>query len=144
MADSLVEVSTSSTVLAEADEKLVEVVQKDTVGITETQAQVVEVSSQDTVLLEVNTINIVSEGLQGPPGATGTAEEEVPYSKRIDFISDTVLYKGEALPGTAESTAAWRIRRITFSVDGDSLEEWAAGSAEFNKAWTDRASFAYI
>lgn len=144
MSDSLIELATQTNVLTEADAKLIETTSTETVTVTDKEVQVVEVSNPDTILLEVNTINIVSEGIQGPPGMPGTAEDEVPYSKRIDFVTDSVLYKGEAQPGSAESAQVWRIRRITFSNDGDSLEEWAAGTAAFDKAWTNRASFTYI
>lgn len=79
-------------------------------------------------------------GLQGPPGEGG---EEMAYAKRIDWISETVLYKGEALPGALPSEAAWRIRRITLASDDDVTEEWAGGSAEFTNIWDNRGSLSY-
>jgi hypothetical protein len=78
-----------------------------------------------------------------PPTNTGTSEEDMAFSKRIDFINDNELYRGEAAPGSAESSAAWRIRKITISPDGDVTEMWAGGNSNFDKAWTDRATLVY-
>lgn len=61
--------------------------------------------------------------------------------------SPNVLYKGEANPGTANSSALWRIQRITITTDvggnDDVTIEWASGSASFNQVWDDRASLSY-
>ena len=70
--------------------------------------------------------------------------EEMVYTKRIDFISDDLLYKGEAVPGTAESAALWRIVQISFGADGDATFKWAGGAATFDKIWNDRISYQYI
>lgn len=80
-------------------------------------------------------------GLSGYSGLS--AEEEMVYSKRIDFITDDELYKGEAVPGTAESAYAWRIRKINIAVDSDVTEIWADGDANFDNRWTDRLSKSY-
>lgn len=69
---------------------------------------------------------------------------EMEFAKRIDAVSDTLLYKGEATPGTAETAAAWRIRRIELSADGDMVETFADGSADFSFVWADHAALTYI
>lgn len=66
------------------------------------------------------------------------------FARRVDFVGDSLLYRGEAAPGADESDAAWRIRRITFAPDGDVVETWAAGSAGFINAWNDRALLEYL
>lgn len=66
------------------------------------------------------------------------------YAKRVDFVSEDVLYRGEAEVGASESSAVWRIRKIGFGIDGDVTETWAGGTAKFDKVWTDRVSFTYI
>ena len=94
-------------------------------------------------------IVVVGEGLQGPPGATGpagsgTSEEEAVYAKRVDFVSDDLLYRGEAAVGSLPSDPAWRIRRIAFNpVDGDVIEEWAGGNANFDKVWDNHTGLVY-
>jgi hypothetical protein len=65
------------------------------------------------------------------------------YSKRVDFISDSLLYKGEAAVGQPSNAAAWRIRKIEFALDGDVSETWANGTADFAHVWDDRASYEY-
>jgi len=70
-------------------------------------------------------------------------EEEVVYSKRVDFISDLLLYRGEGSPGILTSAPTWRVRRITIAVDGDVTEEWADGNADFDKIWDDHLSLSY-
>jgi len=65
------------------------------------------------------------------------------YAKRVDFVGDTLIYRGEAPPGTADSVPAWRIRRITIGGDdGDVTEQWAAAAA-FTQVWADRLSLDY-
>jgi hypothetical protein len=86
------------------------------------------------------TLEIVTAGPQGP---AGTNEDDMPYTKRIDFVGDTTMYKGEADPGTAESAAKWRIQRLTF-VGDDVTYEWAAGTAAFDKVWANRAALSYM
>jgi len=76
------------------------------------------------------------------PGSS-TSEEEMLYSKRIDTVSDELLYKGEAAPGTAEGSPSWRIRKILINAEGDVTETWANGSSDFLCRWTDRSSYTY-
>jgi len=68
---------------------------------------------------------------------------EVQYTKLIDVDGD-YTYIGEASPGTAESAATWRIKRVyEIPGTGDFDIEWANGSADFDKIWNDRATYAY-
>lgn len=66
------------------------------------------------------------------------------YSKRIDFVTDDEIYRGEAEVGTAEGSAAWRIRKVLIASDGDITETWAGGTAAFDKAWNLRSTYNYI
>lgn len=87
------------------------------------------------------TIEFVVENL-----AVGPSPEDVMppvYSTRTDFVSATLAYVGEALPGTLDSSPSWRIKRLTFGLDDDVTTEWAAGNANFDKVWNDRASLSY-
>ena len=80
---------------------------------------------------------------QGPPGVSGVSEEDAMYSKRIDFISDLELYKGEAAVGGLESASVWRIRKIVLNLQGDVTETWALGNANFDKLWLNRTQLSY-
>jgi hypothetical protein len=87
---------------------------------------------------------VTTVGVQGPMGPTGPpGEEEMTYSKRVDWVSDSVLYKGEAAVGSGESAAVWRIRKIVLGADDDVTETWAEGVATFTHAWTDRLTKVY-
>lgn len=82
-------------------------------------------------------------GPQGPVGPPGPSEEDILYSKRVDMVSDSVIYRGEAAVGSSESAAVWRVRKITFAPDGDVTETWANGTADFVHAWTGHLTFTY-
>lgn len=78
------------------------------------------------------------------PNSQSTAEDDnTMLSKRIDFISDNVIYKAEAPVGTLNTTPLWRIRLITISVTGDTVETWAGGTDNFDKVWDNRLSYTY-
>lgn len=79
-----------------------------------------------------------------PVSALTTAGDTVTtYTKRTDFVTDSIFYRGEASPGTATSAAGWRIAKITLASDGDVAEIWANGSAEFTHVWDNRAALEY-
>lgn len=73
---------------------------------------------------------------------TAGTEEDV-YAKRVDFIGESIIYKAEAVVGTSDATAGWRIHKLAISVDGDVSETWADGNANFNKIWNDRLTYTY-
>lgn len=80
--------------------------------------------------------------LAGPAIYLGSTEM-ASYTTRIDFVSETVLYKGEAVPGTPEATTAWRISKTVIASDDDVTTTWASGTAAFDKAWSNRLSYSY-
>lgn len=109
-------------------------------------SEVIEVTSERSEL-SVETdgvgVDVLAIGQQGPTGPQGPAGEEVIVSERVDFITDLLIYRGEADPGAAESGAVWRIRKIVIGEDGDVTTTWANGSATFTNIWDDRASLTY-
>lgn len=76
-------------------------------------------------------------------GASGLSAEDEVYSKRVDFVGDDVIYKGEALVGSLVSDGVWRIRKITIGIDGDVTEVWANGLATFVHIWDNRLTYTY-
>lgn len=70
--------------------------------------------------------------------------DDVIYTKRVDFINDNLLYRGEAVPGTLESAPVWRMRRITIGADNDVTEEFADGDSNFDNIWDDRLGLTYL
>ena len=134
----------SNTVVAETEATgYVQVIKPETAVVEGDSTAFVSQEKVETVVVLVESATTVIAGHQGPPGPAGIAEEDVVYSKRIDFINDDLLYKGEAPVGSTESNALWRIRQITVGADGDVTEVWAGGTAEFDKAWSQRLSYSY-
>ena len=66
------------------------------------------------------------------------------FTRRDDFVGDTIIYRGEAAPGSLESDPVWKIKRIEFAPDGDVTTKFAGGVATFTNAWSDRATLDYV
>lgn len=71
----------------------------------------------------MNTVNIWDGALKNLIDATGVGG---------------ITYVGEAVPGTATSTAGWRISKI--EVVGTLTTITWAGGGRFDQVWNDRAS----
>ena len=126
--------------IIEVSEVVASVIEADSVVGT-----VIEVATEQVVVSEtVQTVFIEVEvgipGPQGPPGSSG--DEEMKYSERVDFIGEDTMYKGEAVPGSSESAAVWRICKVIF-VGDDVVKQWGDGDASFIHAWTNRLSISY-
>lgn len=68
------------------------------------------------------------------------------FAQRIDdTTASTIYYFGEAVPGTLDANALWRISRITFITPGeDDVDiEWADGDSDFDNIWDDRLGLSY-
>ena len=107
--------------------------------VTET-GSTVTISNDNYLLVDNPSSSIIIAGVVGPPGIN---EEDMTYSKRIDFVSDLELYKGEATVGSAEAGPVWRIRHIVIGLDNDVSETWADGNANFDNVRVNRATLAY-
>jgi len=106
-------------------------------------SSIITLQEVSTVLVEKDSSTIILAGQPGPQGPTGLSEDELMFSKRVDFVDDNNIYRGEAAVGSTESAAVWRIRRIVLAQDGDVTETWAGGNADFNKQWSLRATYNY-
>lgn len=61
---------------------------------------------------------------------------------RIDVPVSGTTYEGYALPGTLNTTPAWKIKRIV--VAGNvTTTTYASGNSNFDKIWDDRATYTY-
>jgi len=134
----------ASEILVET-EQVIEVIETSDPAATvvETEVTVVETTPAVTQVVVDDASATVVEVFSAGPQTFILPEEAEMYAKRVDFISDTLLYRGEAAPGSVESAAVWRIRRIAFAADDDVTEEWANGSADFNQVWDDRLGLSY-
>ena len=70
---------------------------------------------------------------------------EVAQTIRTDTDGATpeTIYRGKALPGTATSTAAWRLEEITIAADGDVSILFADGNDNYDNVWDNRAILSY-
>jgi hypothetical protein len=66
----------------------------------------------------------------------------MPMAIVVDEVSSTLTYVGEAVPGTLQATALWRIKRISIAA-GVTTIEWADGDSNFDNVFSNRASLAY-
>ena len=77
----------------------------------------------------------------------GAVDMGVELSRRLDFVGENTIYRGEAQPGASESSPVWRIKQITFFTGPDGKqdidEKWAGGNADFSNAWSTRSTLEY-
>ena len=59
-------------------------------------------------------------------------------------VSGRMEYIGYALPGTAEASPGWFIKKLTYDTASFQNDElFASGNASFDKVWTLRASYTF-
>lgn len=97
----------------------------------------------------VSTINF-GDGLNASDDGSGqvtiTAGDAVPYELHVEpdsGLPDTYTYVGEAEPGSADSAAAWRIKRIETTGTAGTHIEWADGDSSFDNIWDNREALSY-
>ena len=64
------------------------------------------------------------------------------YSLRLDEVSSTLMYVGEAAISSSTANPVWRIKRI--NTTSGVIVEWADGNYNFDSVWDNRASLTYI
>jgi len=65
------------------------------------------------------------------------------FTKLIDYAGGSnPVYAGWAFPGTATSSAKWKIKKFVYS-GSNVYEYWADYSNQFNKIWDNRATYTY-
>ena len=131
----VVDSSTTVSIVAKETETLV---------TSTDNTSIITTADQSILLVETSSPTVVVSGMMGPPGKDGIAEEDMVYAKRIDFLDENTIYRGEAPVGTSDSSPNWRIRLVNSAEDGHVSERWASGNANFDKVWADRASYTYL
>jgi len=79
---------------------------------------------------------------------TDFGAEKLKNASRVDEEDDgDTLYIGDALPGTATSSATWSIKRVVFTEDvggnTDAVTTWADGNSNRDNIWDNRLSLTY-
>ena len=69
----------------------------------------------------------------------------VVYAERVDFNTDLMVYRGQAVPGSITSSPVWRIQQIIVDpvVDDKVSIKWANGESTFSNIWDDHISILY-
>ena len=69
----------------------------------------------------------------------------VEYATRYDqdAATPTLAYFGKAVIASAEGSAVWQIKKMTYGSDGGINTYWADGNANFDNIWTNRAALSY-
>lgn len=67
---------------------------------------------------------------------------DIQYTKRVDVVSEFLIYRGEALPNSIESDPVWRISKIVVSGSNYTVT-WANGNANLNNKWSDHLVISY-
>lgn len=94
-------------------------------------------------LMQIVKLDIGAEGLSNPVTSLNPLPASSPsYISYVDEASSTVTYVGEAVPGTATSAAAWRIKRVSVSGSITSIL-YAGSAATFVNVWNNRAALSY-
>jgi hypothetical protein len=74
---------------------------------------------------------------------------ETTYLTRHTYALDYVggsnpIYIGLAVPGSAQSAAAWQIRKLTFDVNNNVTDiKYAGGTNAYTSIWDNRAALSY-
>jgi hypothetical protein len=66
--------------------------------------------------------------------------DETPLTTLVDTTGGSVVYIGQALPGTATSATLWRIQKIDTAAISIT---YAGGLPTFVNAWDSRAGYTY-
>jgi hypothetical protein len=68
---------------------------------------------------------------------------EYGFTIRLDEVSSTISYVGEADPGSAEGAAVWRIKKVDMTDPDLAAVTFADGDSNFDNIWNDRLSYIY-
>ncbi len=81
-----------------------------------------------------------AEGQDAIVSAIGGIGGSIAYDNRLDETDPLYMYVGEAVAGSGDADAVWRIKRYLVSTFSG---YYADGVSTFTKVWNDRATYAY-
>jgi hypothetical protein len=96
--------------------------------------------SDGTNELEINTDGSINVEVSNFPVSQDVTLPT--YATRVDEASASITYVGKAAAGTANSSAAWQISRMSVSGSVTSIE-YADSNTNFDNVWDNRASLSY-
>lgn len=108
--------------------------------VTVKQDLVNGVVDHDTITANIDKDDILVNLIQYDIGVF--SEEDEVFDVETDFSTPGIYYIGQAPVGSSTDSAVWRIRKITETVNGTSVD-WAGGTAEFIYSWDDHLTLTY-
>lgn len=98
-------------------------------------------AKQDAEIAVLNTLNTSISTLKD---LVTTIDAKIFYEPlMVDDGGAGVIYKGYALPGTAQELPQWAIQRIMKVGDVD-VYTWADGNKNFDNIWINRETLSYL
>jgi hypothetical protein len=90
--------------------------------------------------------NATNGSFGGQGSSLQTVDPSFFLAQRVDDgVTDAdVIYMGYAPPGTAESAAAWTIKKIDQTVSGITTITFAGGNAAAQNIWANRGDLTYL
>lgn len=84
-------------------------------------------------------------GVAGSVGHKNPLPITKDYTTVIEYDGNgNAIYVGHAMPGTAKSAVGWRIKKITYDVNGNATDiAFASSSKQFLFIWNSRSSYIY-
>ena len=91
--------------------------------------------------------DVISMSEHGRAGGVSTGQgykvvKDVAELMKVDAVDSSTTYIGRANHGTATSSAAWQIQKITVSGTATTIA-YANASDNYDQVWDDRASLSY-
>lgn len=77
------------------------------------------------------------------PNVLRRMQADTPYTIKMEYSGESPIYIGKASPGTATSSAAWQIQKLTYSGSNITDIQWADGDISFDNIWDNRDSLSY-
>jgi YD repeat-containing protein len=96
-------------------------------------------------IVDVETAPPVSQGTS-PWVVSGVATTTpINLALRAEYDGNSLLiYFADAVPGSVDSAAVWRIRKLTYDGNGNfTAMTWPSGSTDSTFIWDDRAGYTY-
>lgn len=64
---------------------------------------------------------------------------------QIENSGGLPLFVGQAEPGTGTGSTGWSIKKLSYDANLLTISQtWASGTSNFDKTWTNRATYNYL
>lgn len=110
-------------------------IEQPNVGVSVTEDSISAIIAKDRLGIDLISYDVLL-------GTGQVLEDDEVYDVETDFSTPGIYYIGQAAVGSLTSDSVWRIRKVTETPTGTSID-WAGGTAEFVHSWDDRLTITY-